>query len=351
MQDYTALYVSSSRRTYNSRYQSFTEYEERQNIFISQSQSQFQSYDFNSSYISNCNNFNDYHQQNSEFSEALLRDHNLSNINQNQSALSALRSQLQITSENHLSSWQEQDQWYEFRQQDQHYSTQQQSEYNHRYLFCNSQAAYAVDEDLKSDYLSEFRQGSQNAYKYETEQQNENYNTYSEHEKESKENPNEQINVMFVMLILAVCSRCNVNFTSENALHKHILKCVTKLKLVWKESVSINFAKSDQIIKSKTLVSMTKKFEFRIWNYATVKAQISQWESVHNMCINSECTMSLINQKFLMENVSNVIIKKVNTSLTVRDISSVSHNAEEFVLLSIYIKECLNRKFKIALIQ
>ena len=50
---------------------------------------------------------------------------------------------------------------------------------------------------------------------------------------------------MFVMLILAVCLKYDVDFISENTLHKYILKYLTKLKLALKESISVNFIKSE----------------------------------------------------------------------------------------------------------
>ena len=47
------------------------------------------------------------------------------------------------------------------------------------------------------------------------------------------------------MLVLAICLKYNINFISENALHKYILKYLTKLKLTLKELISINFTESE----------------------------------------------------------------------------------------------------------
>ena len=52
-----------------------------------------------------------------------------------------------------------------------------------------------------------------------------------------------------------------------------------------------------------------------------------------------------------MKNISNIVIKKINTSLTVKNIDSVLYNAEKFILLSIYIKEFLDEKLRETLIQ
>ena len=57
-----------------------------------------------------------------------------------------------------------------------------------------------------------------------------------------------------------------------------------------------------------------------------MKAQISQQNSVYNVYIDSEYTMLLINQKFLIENVSNVIIKKIDILFTIKSISFISYN-------------------------
>ena len=61
--------------------------------------------------------------------------------------------------------------------------------------------------------------------------------------------------------------------------------------------------------------------------------------------------MLLINQKFLMKNISNIVIKKINIFFIIRSISSVLYNTEEFVFLNIYIKEFLDEKLRVILIQ
>ena len=76
---------------------------------------------------------------------------------------------------------------------------------------------------------------------------------------------------------------------------------------------------------------------FRRWQYATI--QVTLWENgtLEPICVDSGCTMTLVDRKFLLEQLPEIQIQKTTESVTVRCIGSKTFAVNEFFTFSIYI--------------
>ena len=152
------------------------------------------------------------------------------------------------------------------------------------------------------------------------------------------------------------CKRCKAIFDSNNKLHKHLrAKCQGETTLSPnQESTEVTTAlytiPESTIVRSTAVEVGTKKgYGFRGWRYATTEAKIGALvNKAYQVCLDTGCTMSLIDRQFLLEQCPGVTIYDMASPMEVRGIGSASHNASQFVLVSIYL---LGRDRKIALIE
>lgn len=66
--------------------------------------------------------------------------------------------------------------------------------------------------------------------------------------------------------------------------------------------------------------------------------------AISQVCLDSRCTMTLIDRQFLKDNLPDLPIQKVEAPITVRGIGSMTHKAADYVKLDIYIPGRLNGK-------
>ena len=113
-----------------------------------------------------------------------------------------------------------------------------------------------------------------------------------ESEKEQK-----KLNINHYTLYIS-CWNCKAEFQSNNKLHWHICEgCIT---IVNQSSVSLSLISSIIISLSNWKLS-TQEYTFWGWHYATVNTRFS-WKQdtlTESVCVNSNCTMSLIDWQFL----------------------------------------------------
>ena len=67
-------------------------------------------------------------------------------------------------------------------------------------------------------------------------------------------------------------------------------------------------------------------------------------ESIEQMCLDTGCTMSLVDREFLSRLLPNSVIQKLSTSITVRGIGSATNSCDEFVSLEIYMPGMIKGK-------
>lgn len=78
-------------------------------------------------------------------------------------------------------------------------------------------------------------------------------------------------------------------------------------------------------------------FGFRIWHYMTILFRFITTGNGHAACLNTGCTMSLIDRQFPKEHLPDICIQKTPKRMTVRGIQDRTHERHEFIFLSLYL--------------
>lgn len=92
------------------------------------------------------------------------------------------------------------------------------------------------------------------------------------------------------------------------------------------------------IIKSVAPSVISDSWNFKGWRYTTVKTKFDPTGEDHSVCIDLDCTISLIDIDFLKQHLPNVTVHKMKNGVTVRGLGQESHRSNQYVLLSFYFK-------------
>jgi len=131
-----------------------------------------------------------------------------------------------------------------------------------------------------------------------------------------------------------LCRTCKQNFFSKNKLHLHLhAGCQKQLKIQKPESLK----NTSTFIKFTAKREDIKDYRFRGWRYATALTQLTSEEKNELICLNTECTMSLVNREFLMKQALKTTIKWMPLSIHVKGIEAGTHQCEEYANLVIYL--------------
>lgn len=147
------------------------------------------------------------------------------------------------------------------------------------------------------------------------------------------------------------CLVCNVPFPSKNLLHRHLRSCLPPLPANQLDQVLRYNSKSTdvflsnaelvqqtpRVIPSQAMPSSSPGLGFRSWHYATVYASLQLHAKSDAWCIDSGCTMSLIDREYLKLHLPNFPISQSSQPITVRGIGDRRHPCSEYVALKIYI--------------
>ena len=176
------------------------------------------------------------------------------------------------------------------------------------------------------------------------------------HSDKSEEGPNtheeESVEAHLCINSLSVtfaCRVCKASFPSNNQLHKHLKSCLPKASagnkdLVEKptaEEVAGFIATIDKLICSKAQqAKATEGYGFRGYRFATAMICFSWHGQAYEICLDTGCTMSLIDRQFLkklMDLGLVVDIKKMPTPMRVRGLGTRQHDASEYTCISMYL--------------
>ena len=174
-----------------------------------------------------------------------------------------------------------------------------------RAYFANEKAKNSYSNDEKN-YQNDHNVDTKNASKisvindeyhdeehFETQKSNENYVTQKSLEY--------FVNTSAKQTKVYSCRRCQIEFYSNNKLHRHLRSCqVISAKFdtsLTKNTLNYQISTIQFIVKVDTRLSL----EFRSWRYVTMKTNIEQF--LTNMCVDIECEASLIDRKFLMQKI------------------------------------------------
>ena len=74
------------------------------------------------------------------------------------------------------------------------------------------------------------------------------------------------------------------------------------------------------------------------------KFRASTEDSFKSVCLDTECIMSLINRVFLQKHLSEIIVIKTASKITMCGIGSQMHKCQKYIYLNIYLSNKLNEK-------
>ena len=149
----------------------------------------------------------------------------------------------------------------------------------------------------------------------------------------------------------------NVNFIFNNQLHKHLRIIYNKSKFSKRNIVVINSESVNKFIiiiaTAKALSSITfyaskvvhlnatnittKKYVFRKHRFVIILMMFILTKQSYELCFDTGCIINFIDRKFLLEVFPNIVIKKMSTFITIKDIDVNMHNVNEYIRLQIYL--------------
>ncbi len=203
--------------------------------------------------------------------------------------------------------------------------------------------------DDQADY-----QGFENAYYNGTYQEadmpdiqegEEAYEPDQEQEPEDEKNEEEAVDVGHVAETQNGCRSCRKTFPSNNKLHKHVRDGCNGGKLA-KQKLDKAIQKSKPakppgptLVRSIASPSphVSTGYGFRGWRYATALAKLALTAKEEPICLDTGCTMSLIDRSFLKEQVPDILIKRTPSPIVVRGLGTGTHRCDEYAVLTIYL--------------
>ena len=202
----------------------------------------------------------------------------------------------------------------------------------------DDQAQYEQFEDA-------FYQGS--CWQEGTDQKNDVEQTPSDESEEGFRNDHdESVEAHFCggATISITCRVCNKSFSSGNQLHKHLKLCLQEATAVQSSAAKVEAfiaAEEQPLIRSNAQeANATDGYGFRGYRFATVKVCFKYHGETYEICVDTGCTMSLIDRNFLHKLINEglvVDIKKMPTPMTVRGLGTNQHDASEFARIAIYL--------------
>ena len=139
-----------------------------------------------------------------------------------------------------------------------------------------------------------------------------------------------------------ICQSCTKSFNSSNKMHKHLWegkchprsKTMTQVYPMEPTAAALNDHVIESDIKPNNRVSGQG---FWHWQYTTITAQFNPTGPISSICIDSGCSMTLVNHQFLKDHIPGVIIHQSTHPLTVQGLGEQMHPASKFVLIDIFL--------------
>ena len=223
---------------------------------------------------------------------------------------------------------------------------------------------YVVDEDDEKKTIEKSAEdfiNDQNAF------YSQNLNYYDSNY-ESDDLEKNVLATHFVISTSAIeCRRCHKTFEFNNQLHVHLrIDCQTDLRktfttlimsvvvetsadLLSKISTSLRKSKSTDLIKTSVISSnvdvfknLDIDFEFRSWSYVKENVSLIENEKKSDVCFDIDVSVTLINATFFHRQNSEVSIRQMITSLTVRDLDTSQHQSSNYAIVSMYFVDVKN---------
>ena len=130
------------------------------------------------------------------------------------------------------------------------------------------------------------------------------------------------------------CYTCGDQFTSKNSLFKHI-KDARHQAVQDNTRAHVTAASDVEVIRSTASPAKGAGLGFRTWHYATVEAKFTVDGSSSDLCVDTGCTMSLVDRSFLQRNAPHAVISQMTSTVEVRGIGSVLHKSKDFAIIDL----------------
>ena len=148
-----------------------------------------------------------------------------------------------------------------------------------------------------------------------------------------------------------VCRRCDINFSFNSWLHKHIrVECNVLLSTI-ANFIESNFVETNSttyyvvdanfnetfVIFSTTNNDVNQNYDFRQWHYIIAKIKFNLKTFAKFVCLNIECDITLIDRQFLLTQLFNIIVYIKFKTIFVIDIDENKHEITQYVTLFIFV--------------
>ncbi len=203
--------------------------------------------------------------------------------------------------------------------------------------------AHVIEKDEQDNEIENYSQ--KNEYYHET---NSNLNYYDSCNNDQEQH-DAKIN-FFSSTQDFKCRKCKTIFFSNNQLHKHLRQnfCI-KQSLIFKsdrEKSTAHLATNISIVEF--FVDFFKNididFEFRDWTYAKTMISLSIKDNEAQICLDTECSVILTNRIFIKNHEAHYIIRRMITSLNVRELNINKHEIWEYIIAIIYFSEKIKQE-------
>ena len=145
----------------------------------------------------------------------------------------------------------------------------------------------------------------------------------------------------------------NADFVFDNQLYKHLRIIYNKSRFSIKNIIVVNFEFINKFIiiisatKTFLLITfhaskivhlnitniMTKKYAFRKYRFVIILIIFVLIKQDYEICFDTKYIMNLIDRKFLFEIFLNIVIKKMSTFITMKDIDVNIYSVNKYVRL------------------
>ena len=148
------------------------------------------------------------------------------------------------------------------------------------------------------------------------------------------------VNAFTKLNVFYNCRKCEHNFSSKNAFHRHLKKCFLKDSAKFSTATS-TIVFFDFVISDFSSLSINIK----TWHFLTIKASIDLKFTLNDLCIDTDCETFMTNRIYVTAMLSNFMFKiKVTASLKVKSIDNVVVFSTESIILNFSFSETFDEK-------
>ena len=158
------------------------------------------------------------------------------------------------------------------------------------------------------------------------------------------------------------CRECRSSFSTRNKLFRHLEeehdpKCRVRKDA---KATADNYHVEPSLIEASSLIESTTLIEsdavavpdtglaFRSYHYATIPMGFT-WKGVpYSVCLDTGCTMTLIDRQFLKELRLGRPLKKSQATISVRGVGTERHLTDDYLVMDLYIKGKVEDKDAVA---